>query len=356
MTDRAHPARYWHKEGDRYRCEVCPRACLVSPGQKAFCVVREGGEQGMVLTTYGRSSGFCIDPIEKKPLFHFYPGTPILSFGTAGCNLGCQFCQNWDISKARHDDALQSEASPAAIARTAVKVGARSVAFTYNDPTIFLEYAIDTAAECKALGVRTVAVTNGYILGEARVDLYSAMDAANIDLKAFTDKFYREVCLGHLEPVKETLKHVVKNTSCWVELTTLLIPGHNDSDTEVEALAPWVAKELGPEVPLHFSAFHPDYKLMDAPPTPPATLRRARDLARKAGLRYVYTGNVHDADGESTWCPSCGERLIERDWYTLGRWNLREGCCGRCGTRIAGRFEPDPGHWGARRQPLRIMA
>ena len=356
MTDRAHPARCWHKEGDRYRCEVCPRACLVSPGQKAFCVVREGGEQGMVLTTYGRSSGFCIDPIEKKPLFHFYPGTPILSFGTAGCNLGCQFCQNWDISKARHDDALQSEASPAAIARTAVKVGARSVAFTYNDPTIFLEYAIDTAAECKALGVRTVAVTNGYILGEARVDLYSAMDAANIDLKAFTDKFYREVCLGHLEPVKETLKHVVKNTSCWVELTTLLIPGHNDSDTEVEALATWVAKELGPEVPLHFSAFHPDYKLMDAPPTPPATLRRARDLARKAGLRYVYTGNVHDADGESTWCPSCGERLIERDWYTLGRWNLREGCCGRCGTRIAGRFEPDPGHWGARRQPLRIMA
>ena len=246
MTDRAHPARYWHKEGDRYRCEVCPRACLVSPGQKAFCVVREGGEQGMVLTTYGRSSGFCIDPIEKKPLFHFYPGTPILSFGTAGCNLGCQFCQNWDISKARHDDALQSEASPAAIARTAVKVGARSVAFTYNDPTIFLEYAIDTAAECKALGVRTVAVTNGYILGEARVDLYSAMDAANIDLKAFTDKFYREVCLGHLEPVKETLKHVVKNTSCWVELTTLLIPGHNDSDTEVEALATWVEAWIRP--------------------------------------------------------------------------------------------------------------
>ncbi|MCC7108973.1 MAG: AmmeMemoRadiSam system radical SAM enzyme [Deltaproteobacteria bacterium] len=356
MTDRTHPARYWHKEGARYRCEVCPRACLVSPGQKAFCVVREGGEQGMVLTTYGRSSGFCIDPIEKKPLFHFYPGTPILSFGTAGCNLGCQFCQNWDISKARHDDALQSEASPAAIARTAVNVGARSVAFTYNDPTIFLEYALDTAAECKTLGVHTVAVTNGYIQGEARVDLYNAMDAANIDLKAFTDQFYREVCLGHLEPVKETLKHVVKNTSCWVELTTLLIPGHNDSDTEIEALATWVAKELGPEVPLHFSAFHPDYKLMDAPPTPPATLSRARDLARKAGLRYVYTGNVHDADGESTWCPSCGERLIERDWYTLGGWNLREGCCGRCGTRIAGRFEPDPGHWGARRQPLRIMA
>ena len=237
-----------------------------------------------------------------------------------------------------------------------MKVGARSVAFTYNDPTIFLEYAIDTAVECRKLGVHPVAVTNGYIQGEARVDLYAAMDAANIDLKAFTEKFYRDVCLAHLEPVKETLKHVVKNTSCWVEITTLLIPGYNDSNAEIEALATWVAKELSPEVPLHFSAFHPDYKLLDASPTPPATLTRARTLARKAGLKFVYTGNVHDPAGASTYCPSCDELLIERDWYTLGQWHLREGCCARCGARVAGRFDDDPGHWGARRQPLRIMA
>jgi pyruvate formate lyase activating enzyme len=325
------------------------------PGQRGFCFVRAADDDGIVLTTDGRSSGFCLDPIEKKPLFHFLPGTSVLSFGTAGCNLGCAFCQNWDISKSRSDDAIQQQASGKDIVHAAVEAGARSVAFTYNDPTIFAEYAIDVAQEARARNIHPVAVTNGYIQGDARVELYRHMDAANIDLKAFTEAFYRDVCLGQLEPVKETLRYVKHHTECHLEITTLVIPGHNDSDEELRALSRFIANELGVDVPLHFSAFHPDYKLMDAPATPPATLRRARTIANQEGLRFVYTGNVNDVEGGSTVCPSCRTVVIERDWYQLGEWHLEHGACAACGTTIPGVFDHRPGNFGRRRQPLHVL-
>jgi pyruvate formate lyase activating enzyme len=341
--------RWWSRQGQRFVCELCPRRCHLKPGQRGFCFVRQATDQGVALTTYGRSSGFCIDPIEKKPLSHFLPGTPVLSFGTAGCNLGCRFCQNWSISKAREDDALQSEASPERIALAAWRSGCRSVAFTYNDPVIFAEYALDTAEACRALGLRSVAVTAGYIAEPARAEFFAGMDAANVDLKAFTERFYKELCYGRLEPVKETLRYVASETDTWLELTTLLIPGHNDDDDEIRALASWVREELGPRVPLHLTAYHPDFRL-SAPPTPAATLVRARRIALDVGLKHVYTGNILDVEGGSTWCAGCGELLIERRGYTLGRWALEGGACGRCGEVLAGVFEARPGSWGARRQ------
>ena len=314
---------------------------------------RRGDE--LVLTTWGRSSGFCIDPIEKKPLNHFLPGTPVLSFGTAGCNLTCAFCQNWDISKSREIDTLADRATPEAIARAARALGCRSVAFTYNDPTIFLEYAVDTARACHELGIKTVAVTAGYIQDAARRDLYRHIDAANVDLKGFTERFYHKLCSGHLEPVLETLRYLKHETSVWLEITTLLIPGENDADREIEAASAWVAEHLGPDVPWHFTAFHPDYRMRDKPATPVETLRRARAIARRHGIRYVYTGNVHDEDGQSTWCHACGRRLVGRDWYVLSAWGLTpDGRCGDCGTPCAGVFEARPGDWGARRQPVRM--
>jgi pyruvate formate lyase activating enzyme len=346
--------RWWHAEGDKVRCDLCPRACLVGDGQRAFCFVRENRGGEMVLTTYGRSSGFCIDPIEKKPLNHFYPGTSVLSFGTAGCNLGCKFCQNWDISKAREHDRLQARTTPEAIARAAVEHGAHSVAFTYNDPVIFAEWAIDVAAACREVGVKTVAVTAGYITDGARPDFYAAMDAANVDLKGFTDGFYHKLCFAHLAPVLDTLVWLKREAKTWFEVTTLLIPGLNDSDAELEQLAAWFAAELGPEVPLHFTAFHPDFKMTDLAATPPATLRRARAIAKAAGLKHVYTGNVHDAEGQSTYCASCGAVVIERDWYRLGTWNLRGGACGACGAKLAGHIGERPGAWGPRRLPVRV--
>ena len=307
----------------------------------------------MVLTTYGRSSGFCVDPIEKKPLNHFYPGSSVLSFGTAGCNLACKFCQNWDISKSRDMERLSDEATPEAIAAAAVRGGARSIAFTYNDPTIFAEYAMDTADACHALGLKAVAVTAGYIHAEPRVEMYAKMDAANVDLKAFTEEFYRKQTASSLAPVKETLVYLVKETKVWTEITTLLIPGLNDSDRELSELSEWVACELGPDVPLHFSAFHPDHKMTDIPPTPPATLRRARGIAKKAGLRYVYTGNVHDRDGDTTSCPSCDAEVLVRDWYEILDSKLGpDGKCATCGTVIAGRFGERVGHFGRRRVRL----
>ena len=341
------PARWWHATDDgRIQCDLCPRDCRLSDGQRGLCFVRRRVGDGMVLTTYGRSSGFCIDPIEKKPLNHFYPGSSVLSFGTAGCNLSCRFCQNWDISKARAMDRLVAEASPEAIARAARDHGAASVAFTYNDPVPFAEYAMDTADACHALGIHTVAVTAGYIHAEPRRELFAKIDAANVDLKAFTEKFYREVTGAHLEPVQETLQHLVHETPVWTEITTLLIPGLNDSDAELTRLAEWVAGALGPDVPLHFSAFHPDYRMADVPPTPLATLRRARAIARRAGLRYVYTGNVHDPEGDATLCPGCGAKVIERDWYEILAARLEHGACGACGTPIAGRFAATVGSFG----------
>jgi pyruvate formate lyase activating enzyme len=348
--------RYWHAVDDgRIQCDLCPRYCRLNDGQQGLCFVRARRGDAIVLTTYGRSSGFCVDPIEKKPLNHFLPGTPVLSFGTAGCNLACKFCQNWDISKSRQIDTLADCASPEQIAVTAQNLGCRSVAFTYNDPVIFLEYAVDVAEACHAHGLKTVAVTAGYICAEPRREFFACMDAVNVDLKAFSEDFYHRLTGGHLQPVLDTLVYLRHETDCWFEITTLLIPGHNDGDAEVRALAHWVVEHLGPEVPLHFSAFHPDYKMTDVAATPPATLLRARSIAMEAGLSYVYVGNVHHPDADSTWCPSCGERVIERDWYRLGAWGLQDrGHCSHCGQEIAGVFEDRPGDWGAKRLPVSI--
>ena len=355
ITESTHPGRWSRPLPDgRIECTLCPRYCKLREGQRGFCFVRKVHEGRIVLTTYGRSSGFCIDPIEKKPLNHFYPGTPVLSFGTAGCNLGCKFCQNWDISKAREMDKLMDAASPATIVHAARGLGCRSVAFTYNDPVIFAEYALDVARACRSWGVKTVAVTAGYITDEARAEFYSEMDAANVDLKGFTEEFYHRQCYGALAPVLETLRFLRHHTKVWFEITTLLIPGGNDSDAELHRAAEWIAENLGPDIPWHFSAFHPDFKMRDKPNTPPATLTRARDIARSKGLRYVYTGNVHDRTGGSTWCPGCGEVLIERDWYELGKWALRGNACAHCGHTIPGHFDPRPGTWGSKRQPVRL--
>ncbi|MCC6575268.1 MAG: AmmeMemoRadiSam system radical SAM enzyme [Planctomycetes bacterium] len=355
ITD-IHPTKHWTKLDDgRVQCDICPRLCKLGEGQRGFCFVRAnvGGE--IVLTTYGRSSGFCIDPIEKKPLSHFLPGTPILSFGTAGCNLGCRFCQNWDMSKSREMDTLADQASPAAVAQAAKQLGCDSVAFTYNDPVIFHEYAIDVADECRKLGVKAVAKTAGYVCDAPRREFYAHMDAANVDLKGFTEKFYQKDCIGHLQPVLDTLVYLRHETKVWFEVTTLIIPGENDSDAEIREMSQWFMKNLGPDVPLHFTAFHPDFKMTDKPRTPEATLTRARKIAMDEGLRYVYTGNVHDEDGESTYCPGCRKKLIGRDWHTLTAWNLTaDGKCKFCATQIPGVFNAKPGTWGAKRQPVRL--
>jgi len=350
------PTRHWRRLDDgRVQCDVCPRRCRLHEGQRGLCFVRGRGRNGIELYTYGRSSGFCVDPIEKKPLNHFLPGSAVLSFGTAGCNLACKFCQNWDMSKSREMDTLADAASPAELAATARRLGCASVAFTYNDPTVFMEYAIDVAQACREADVRTVAVTAGYICPQPREEFFAAIDAANVDLKAFTERFYRHVCGAELAPVLETLVYLKRETRVWLEITTLLIPGENDSDAELDAMTRWIAAELGPDVPLHFSAFHPDWKMTDRPATPPATLTRARNLAMRNGLRYVYTGNVHDAAGGSTWCPGCGALLIERDWFDLGRWGLApDGSCAACGLRIPGVFAAQPGQWGGRRLPVSL--
>ncbi len=351
-----HPARWWHPLPDGpLQCDLCPRDCRLKDGQRGFCFVRQRAGDGLVLTTWGRSSGFCVDPIEKKPLHHFYPGTSVLSFGTAGCNLGCRFCQNWDISKAAAQDRLTDQASPRLVAERAAALGCRSVAFTYNDPVPFAEYAIDVADACRALGVKAVAVTAGYVRAAPRLELFRRMDAANVDLKAFTEDFYRKQCLAHLAPVLETLEVLVKELGVWTEVTTLLIPGLNDSEAEVAALAGWMAERLGPDVPLHLSAFHPAYQLQDRPPTPPATLTRARRQALAAGLRHVYTGNVHDLEGDTTTCAGCGAAVIRRDWYELLDYRLdAEGRCRACGTALPGRFDPAPGRFGRRRLAVRL--
>ncbi|MEW5792452.1 MAG: AmmeMemoRadiSam system radical SAM enzyme [Pseudomonadota bacterium] len=353
-----HPARYWHRLDDgRIQCDLCPRDCKLHEGQRGACFVRQRVNDAMVLTTYGRSSGFCVDPIEKKPLNHFYPGSSILSFGTAGCNLACKFCQNWDISKSREMDRLQDQASPEAIALTAEALGCKSVAFTYNDPVIFAEYAMDVADACHEHGIKTVAVTAGYIHDAPRRDFYAKMDAANVDLKAFTDDFYYKLTGAHLQPVLETLEYLKQETDVWFEITTLLIPGQNDSDQELAAMSEWIMDKLGPDVPLHFSAFHPDYKMQDIPATPKSTLQRARRLAMNAGLRYVYTGNVHDVAGDTTACPGCGTALIIRDWYRILDYRLNtNGHCPQCGHAIAGRFGDQAGHFGQRRIPIAINA
>lgn len=349
------PTQYWHAlNNGKLQCDLCPRACQLHERQRGLCFVRGRLNDQIVMTSYGRSSGFCVDPIEKKPLNHFYPGSSVLSFGTAGCNLACKFCQNWDISKSRQMDALMVQASPEKIAEQAKSLGCRSVAYTYNDPVIFHEYAIDVAAACREQGVKSVAVTAGYISEPARREFFAAMDAANVDLKAFTEDFYFKLTGAHLAPVLDTLCYLKHETDVWFELTTLLIPGCNDSDQELEAMTRWIVDELGPDVPIHFTAFHPDFKMRDTPATPPETLRRARKIALANGLYYAYTGNVHDRDGGSTYCHYCGERLIERDWYQLGDCRLdHAGHCQSCETPLHGRFDGPPEQWGARR--LRVV-
>jgi pyruvate formate lyase activating enzyme len=349
--------KHWHRlEDDRVQCDVCPRACKLREGQRGLCFVRAREGDAIVLTTYGRSSGFCVDPIEKKPLNHFLPGTSVLSFGTAGCNLCCRFCQNWDISKSRELDTLADAAGPETIAQTAQRLGCASAAFTYNDPVIFMEYAMDVADACRSRGIKAVAVTAGYMCSAPRAEFYAHMDAANVDLKGFTEHFYAQTCSGHLHSVLDTLIYLRHGTDVWLEITNLLIPGLNDSDEELDRMTRWVVDELGPDVPMHFTAFHPDYKMRDHPATPRRTLTRARGIARGNGVRFAYTGNVHDRDGGSTYCAECDALLIERDWYSLGSYALSDdGCCGACGTRLPGVFAGGPGNWGRRRLPVRLM-
>ncbi|MDG3087895.1 AmmeMemoRadiSam system radical SAM enzyme [Vibrio hannami] len=330
--------KYWHKlDDDRVVCDLCPRECSLRDGKRGACFVRQAVDGEIVLTSYGRSSGFAVDPIEKKPLNHFYPGSRVLSFGTAGCNLGCKFCQNWNISKSRKMDTISMEASPEQIANIAVYEECKSVAFTYNDPVIFMEYAVDTAIACHEKGVKSVAVSAGYICDKPRVDFFRHMNAANIDLKAFTERFYRKLCSGHLAPVLDTLLYLKHETDVWFEITTLLIPGENDSNNELEEMCQWIVDNLGYDTPLHFSAYHPDFKIIDIPRTPLSTLLRARDIAIKQGMNYVYIGNAIDPDSESTFCPSCNRRLIERAWHLVRQNKIFSGGkCPYCRYPIAG--------------------
>ena len=347
---------WWHEsdDGKRLVCDLCPRGCVLRPGDCGFCSVRHHRDGQIVSTTYGRSTGFCIDPIEKKPLNQFFPGTAVLSFGTPGCNLGCKFCQNWTMSRSRDVEAACEDAPPEAIAAAARHFGCRGVAFTYNDPIIWAEYAIDTARACRAAGIQTVAVTSGYITSAAREAFYEVMDAANVDLKGFSEQFYRDYCGGHLTPVLDTLRWLVQRGRTWLELTNLIIPQANDSPDELTRMCQWIADELGPDVPLHFSAFHPDFKLTDRDPTPPAVLAEAYEIARTAGLHYIYTGNVVDPNRQSTYCPGCGRAVIRRDGYTIGAFELQHGRCSHCETPIAGRFDDAAGTWGNRRMPVRL--
>ena len=348
---------FWHsiEQGRRVQCDLCPRACKLQAGQRGFCFVRQASAEGIELTSYGRASGFCVDPIEKKPLYHFYPGTSVLSFGTAGCNLGCRFCQNWDISKARELDRLTPMTAPRAVVQAAREAGCKSVAFTYNDPVIFAEYAVDCAFAAREAGVKSVAVTAGYIGEQARERFFRPMDAANVDLKAFSEDFYRRICFAELAPVLDTLRWLKQESRLWLEVTTLLIPGHNDTEAEIARLAEWFVEQLGPETPLHFSAFHPDFKLMNLPPTPPETLLRARRQAKAAGLRHVYTGNIQDAEGQASYCSACAQRVITRTGYRVDAFRLDESaCCVGCGVALAGHFDPRPGRFGSRRLPITI--
>ncbi|MDY6891391.1 MAG: AmmeMemoRadiSam system radical SAM enzyme [Pseudomonadota bacterium] len=356
MSQTSVATRYWHRlENGKVQCDLCPRFCRLNEGQRGLCFVR-GREQDQIrLFSYGRSSGFCIDPIEKKPLNHFLPGTPVLSFGTAGCNLACKFCQNWDISCSQQTDRLCDQARPSELAAAAARHGCRSIAFTYNDPVIFHEYALDVAKASHEQDIRSVAVSAGYVCPEPRREFYAVMDAANLDLKAFSEQFYKKICGGALQPVLDTLEYIYHETATWLEITTLLIPGKNDSDAELKALTHWIRTRLGAQVPLHFTAFHPDWKMLDVPATPIRTLRRARQIAREQGLQFVYTGNLPDPEGNTTWCPQCGSAVICRDGYLITGWNLTaKGCCARCHYPIPGVFEADHGHWGPRRLPIRI--
>lgn len=325
---------------NKIQCLICPRNCKLGEYQHGFCNIRQNINGEIALTSYGYTTGLAIDPIEKKPLYHFLPGSKVLSFGTLGCNMGCMFCQNWHISKSKENPKLLMEVSPQQIALTAQKENCKSVAFTYNDPVIFFEYAIDTAIECHKLGIKTVAVTAGYINPEPRIEFFKHIDAANIDLKAFNKDFYKKLCLANIEPILETIKYVKNETDCHLELTTLLIEGHNSSEKEIAEECDWIIKNIGEDTPVHFSAFFPAWKMQDVPPTKPETLFKAYKIAKKAGLRYVYTGNIIDEKGSTTYCHNCKNAIIKRTGYVITEYNLKEGgFCKFCGTKCSGFFE-----------------
>lgn len=348
-------ADWWHSlpQSNTVQCDLCPRFCKLKSGERGFCFVRENRDGQLILNTYGRSTGFCVDPIEKKPLNHFLPGSSVLSFGTAGCNLACQFCQNWSISKSREIEMLSEKASPAQIACMAKDLGCRSVAFTYNDPVIWAEYAIDTAIECRNLGLKTVAVTAGYINPEARQKFFEVMDAANVDLKGFTENFYRKNTASHLQPVLDTLEWLHKDGKVWLEITNLIIPGENDCSSEIESMCAWIVDHLGKDVPLHFTAFHPDYRMMHKPPTPEQTLLQAREIAVKAGIHYVYLGNILDLERESTYCQRCKNCLVERFGYHIGSYCIKDSVCSFCKEPIPGVWENEKGDWTGQRMRVR---
>ncbi|HNX31324.1 MAG TPA: AmmeMemoRadiSam system radical SAM enzyme [Holophaga sp.] len=334
------PARWGHPgEGGRVVCGLCPRACSLAEGQKGFCGVRLNEGNALRTTVGGGTSGLCVDPIEKKPLFHFLPGTEVLSFGTLGCNLGCLFCQNWELSRVDQGARMRAS-SPEEIVRLALARRCSGVAFTYNEPIVSAEFCLEVAQACREAGLKTVAVTGGYISSPAREAFFQAMDAANVDLKGFSEDFYHRYCSARLAPVLETLAYLARETRVWTEVTTLLIPGANDATAELEALASWVAEHLGPDVPLHFSAFHPAHRLLDRPRTPLATLQRARTVALAKGLRFVYLGNLWSEDGGTTFCPGCGSAVITREGFRIASFRLEGNACPACGTVLPGRFGP----------------
>ncbi len=306
-------------------------------GQAGFCYIRKNVAGKLYSLGYGRPTGFAIDPIEKKPLNHFLPGTGILSFGTAGCNLGCRFCQNWSISKAKLDDAQSLSASPEEVVDLALRHKVSSIAYTYNDPVIWGEYVIDISRLARKRGLKSVMVTAGYITREARAEVYRYIDAANVDLKAFTEKFYHKLTFSHLDPVLDTLKWLKNETDIWVEITNLMIPGENDDPEETRRLCEWVVAHLGDSVPVHFTAFHPDFKMMDKPRTPASTLKRARQIALSLGIKYCYVGNVFDEEGQTTFCPNCRRALIRRSWHDTLEYHLVGDRC-PCGEKIPGYF------------------
>ncbi|SFC43154.1 AmmeMemoRadiSam system radical SAM enzyme [Pseudoalteromonas denitrificans] len=350
------PTKYWHALPDaRVQCDLCPKHCKLREGKRGACFIRMHHLGEIVLTSYGRSSGFCIDPIEKKPFNHFYPGSRVMSFGTAGCNLSCQFCQNWDMSKSRKTDTLCNRASPEKIIQSALKNDCQSIAFTYNDPIIFMEYAIDIAIKAKEENINSVAVSAGYVCDKPRRDFFNHINAANIDLKAFTDTFYRKICHAQLQPVLDTLLYLHKETQVWFEITNLLIPGENDSDKELHEMCQWISENLSPNIPLHFSAFHPDFKMLNKDKTPLITLKKARTIAMNYGLNYVYCGNVFDTESDSTYCPHCKNLLIERNWYQINQYNLdNSGHCIYCNNLLSGHFNEFIHPFGARRIPIKI--
>lgn len=332
-------AQWWQKsEKGKILCTLCPRYCEIGEGQPGFCYIRQNINGKLYSIGYGRPTGFAVDPVEKKPLNHFLPGTSILSFGTAGCNLGCKFCQNWSISKAKLDDTYSVDATPDDVISLAKKYSAPSIAFTYNDPTIFGEYIIDISKIAYQEGIKSVMVTAGYIDKDARKDVYKFIDAANVDLKGFTEKFYYKNTLSHLEYVLDTLIWLKNETDVWIELTTLLIPDENDSSEEIKKECNWIINNLGDSVPLHFTAFHPDFKMRNKEATPHKTLLMAKNIAQSEGIKFCYIGNVLDNKNQSTFCPNCKQILIERNWYNVKVMDLMESKCANCGEIIPGIF------------------